>query len=158
MEYNLQEHAKLIIEPLAEEDLDWVTELEKESFSLPWSREAFEEEIGHPDRLFVVAKLRTEQGQMLGVGYAGMFLSFDEGEITNVAVNPRFRGKGIGYRMLTSQMEMAGQKDVKSFTLEVRVSNAGAIHLYEKLGFESVGIRKNFYEKPTEDAMIMWKR
>jgi ribosomal-protein-alanine N-acetyltransferase len=55
-------------------------------------------------------------------------------------------------------MEMAGERGASSFTLEVRVSNASAIHLYEKLGFQSVGIRKNFYEKPTEDAMIMWKR
>jgi len=158
MENNFQENAKLIIKPLTEEDLDWVTKLEDETFSLPWSREAFAEEIGHPDRLFVVVKLCKEGEEPIGVGYSGMFLSFDEGEITNVAVAPAFRGKGIAWQMLTAQMELAGQKGVKSFTLEVRVSNAGAIHLYEKLGFESVGIRRNFYEKPTEDAMIMWKR
>lgn len=159
MENNFQENAKLIIEPLSEADLDWVTKLEAETFSLPWSREAFAEEIGHPDRLFVVAKLCEEGGpDPIGVGYSGMFLSFDEGEITNVAINPAFRGKGFGQQMLAAQMEMAGQKGVHSFTLEVRVSNQNAIRLYEKLGFQSVGVRRNFYEKPTEDAMIMWKR
>ena len=149
---------QLIVEPMTEEDLDWVAALEASTFSLPWSKEAFAEELGLEDRLFVVAKLYSENDAPIAVGYSGLFLSFDEGEITNVAVDPAFRGKGFGYQMLRSQMEMAGERGASSFTLEVRVSNASAIHLYEKLGFQSVGIRKNFYEKPTEDAMIMWKR
>lgn len=149
---------QLRIEPMTKEDLDWVSSLEAQTFSLPWSKEAFEEELGLQDRLFVVAKLYSEGADPVGIGYSGMFLSFDEGEITNVAVDPAFRGKGYGYQMLQSQMEMATEKGATSFTLEVRVSNAKAIALYEKLGFQSVGIRKNFYEKPIEDANIMWKR
>lgn len=159
MEYMLKGEEKLIIEPMTEADLDWVAKLEEETFSLPWSREAFLEEIELPDRLFVVAKLWEKQSDLPAmVGYSGMFLSFDEGEITNVAIAPKFRQRGLGYMMLQGQLQMAREKGAKAFTLEVRVSNSGAIHLYEKLGFESVGIRKNFYQRPTEDAMIMWKR
>ena len=157
MEYILSEKERLTIEPMTEDDLDWVAELEAKTFSMPWSREDFRGELGLPDRLFVVTRLHDGSG-LKGVGYSGMFLSFDEGEITNVAINPIFRGRGIGYAMLNAQMEMAKSFGAGSFTLEVRVSNAGAIHLYEKLGFESVGVRKNFYEKPVEDALIMWKR
>ena len=148
----------LKIEPMTEEDLDWVSALEAQTFSLPWSKEAFAEELGLKDRLFVVAKLYSDDMSPIGVGYSGMFLSFDEGEITNVAVDPAFRGRGFGHTMLQTQMALAGEKGANSFTLEVRVSNASAIALYEKLGFQSVGIRKNFYEKPTKDANIMWKR
>lgn len=163
MELILSNQERLTIEPMTEEDLDWVASLEEATFSMPWSKEAFREEIGLPDRLFVVAKLyagtHTEEGaQCEGVGYSGMFLSFDEGEITNVAVNPEFRGRGIGYQMLDAQMKMAKERGASSFTLEVRTSNANAIHLYEKLGFVSEGVRKNFYQRPVEDALIMWKR
>lgn len=157
MEYTLSNGERLTIEPMAVEDLDWVAALEQDTFSLPWSKEAFFDEIGLPDRLFVVAKLHAN-GQAVGVGYSGMFLSFEEGDITNVAVSPKVRGQGIGYHMLNSQMEMAKERGADCFTLEVRVSNEGAIHLYEKLGFEGVGVRRNFYEKPVEDALIMWKR
>lgn len=157
MEYILSEDERLTIEPMTEADLEWVAELEEMTFSLPWPKEAFREELGLPDRLFVVAKLHRAEG-VLNVGYSGMFLSFDEGEITNVAIDPKFRNKGFGYQMLEGQIQMAKKQGANAFTLEVRVSNVGAIHLYEKLGFEGVGVRKNFYEKPLEDALIMWKR
>lgn len=160
MEYTLSSNERLIIEPMTEADLEWVTALEEKTFSMPWSREAFAEEIGLSDRLFVVARLYPiGTDTLVNVGYSGMFISFDEAEITNVAVDSTFRQRGIGYLMLQGQLSMAAEeKGVSSFTLEVRVSNVDAIRLYEKLGFETVGIRKNFYQRPTEDAMIMWKR
>ena len=81
-----------------------------------------------------------------------------EGNITNVVVTPEARNQGIGTGMLRYLMEEGSREGLTAFTLEVRVSNAAAIHVYEKLGFVSEGIRPGFYEKPTEDAMIFWKR
>lgn len=81
-----------------------------------------------------------------------------EGNITNVVVAEEARNKGIGTKMLRHLMEEGERNGLGAFTLEVRVSNAPAIHVYEKLGFLSEGIRPNFYEKPAEDAVIMWKR
>ena len=82
-----------------------------------------------------------------------------EGEITNVVVRDDCQNRGIG-RKLMDELLMRGEKEIgiEAFTLEVRIGNRSAIHLYESLGFVSAGIRKNFYEKPVEDAMIMWKR
>jgi ribosomal-protein-alanine N-acetyltransferase len=81
-----------------------------------------------------------------------------EGNITNVAVDMALRNRGIGTRMLRYLIGEGEQKGLSAFTLEVRAGNAAAIHVYEKLGFRSEGIRPNFYEKPVEDAVIMWKR
>ena len=82
----------------------------------------------------------------------------EEADITNVAVDVPFRGRGIGFLMLQELMRIGRERGVEAFTLEVRQSNQAAISLYERLGFENCGIRKNFYEKPTEHAVIMWKR
>ena len=98
------------------------------------------------------ANLKKEQKV---IGYIGMYLSFDEAEITNVAVSPEHRQKGIGKVLVETVKEMVCKKNIKKIFLEVRVSNIPAIALYEKNGFQKVGIRKNFYEKPTEDANIM---
>ena len=87
-----------------------------------------------------------------------MIQALDEGDITNVVVAKESRGKGIGTAMLLFMMEEGKKRGINAYTLEVRVSNAEAIHVYEKLGFVSEGIRKNFYDKPKEDANIMWKR
>ena len=81
-----------------------------------------------------------------------------DGEITNVVTKSSARGRGIGEQMLLKLLEEGTAMGVEAFTLEVRKSNDAAIHLYEKLGFVTEGVRKNFYEDPTEDALIMWKR
>jgi len=135
------------------EDLDSVTAIEKTLFSCPWSRNGFESSLDKPYILFLTALLDGEI-----VGYCGLLKSFDEADIVNVAVAKEYQGRGIAYAMLTELMRLGNEIGVRDFTLEVRVSNAPAIHVYEKLGFVSEGIRKNFYEKPREDAMIMWKR
>ena len=93
------------------------------------------------------------------VGYCGMYVSFDEGEIPNVAVKSTSRNRGTGEKMLAVLLEMRGsQRGVSSVFLEVRESNGAARRLYGKLGFQEAGIRKNFYEKPREHAVIMWKK
>lgn len=141
----------MIVRPMTEDDLDKVVTMEKQIFSTPWSKQNFEESLSKSYSYFYVAVL----GDI--VGYCGVHNLGGDGEITNVAVDETQRGKGIAYEMLSYAMEETAKKGVEAFTLEVRISNTPAIKLYEKLGFENKGIRKNFYENPTEDAIIMWK-
>jgi ribosomal protein S18 acetylase RimI-like enzyme len=91
------------------------------------------------------------------IGCCGVVNSFGDGSIDIVMVTEKERGQGVAYAMLQELMTVGETIGVENYTLEVRVSNASAIHIYEKLGFVSVGIRPGFYEKPVEDAMIMWK-
>ena len=118
---------------------------------MPWSENGFLCSLRSPDALY----LTVRQGGKL-LGYCGFLQSFDEADVMNVAVAPDFRGRGIAGQMLRELMERGRARGILRYTLEVRQSNAAAIHLYEKLGFVSVGIRKNFYEKPIESAVIMW--
>ena len=136
-------------------DVDRVCGLEEMAFSMPWHKESFIEMIENKDALYLVAD-DEESGVIACCGVRSIV---GEGDITNVVVHPDYRKKGVAYQMLT-QLLARGECDfgIKEFTLEVRLSNIGAIHLYEKLGFVSEGIRKNFYEEPVEDALIMWKR
>jgi ribosomal-protein-alanine N-acetyltransferase len=144
---------RVMIRPMTEEDLLQVETIEQESFSLPWSFDAFKSTLDREDTLYLVAE---EESVILG--YCGMYISFDEGEIPNVAVKKEFRSRGIGEAMMNELLSRAGERGVCSAFLEVRKSNEAAKRLYEKLGFEEAGIRKNFYEFPKEDAVIMWKR
>ena len=137
---------------MKEEDLDRVSELEKCIFSTPWSRESFSDSLKQSYSYFFVA----EENEDI-VGYLGIHNLGGDGEVTNVAVDEKFRGRGIAYAMLQYAMDETKRHGVTAFTLEVRKSNVAAISLYEKHGFENCGIRKNFYENPTEDAVIMWK-
>lgn len=145
----------ITIREMTLEDVDRVCELEEMAFSMPWHKESFIEMIENKDALYLV----TCDEQAGVIGCCGVRSIVGEGDITNVVVHPDYRKKGVAYEML-SQLLLRGEKDfgIKEFTLEVRYSNMGAIHLYEKLGFVSEGVRKNFYEEPLEDALIMWKR
>jgi ribosomal-protein-alanine N-acetyltransferase len=138
-------------------DVDQVCVLEEMAFSMPWHKESFIEMIEHKDAMYLVVEEEKNPGRV--VACCGMRHIVGEGDISNVVVHPDFRKKGVAYEML-SQLLWRGEKDfgIKEFTLEVRYSNMGAIHLYENLGFVSEGVRKNFYEEPLEDALIMWKR
>ena len=135
-----------------ETDLDSVSAIEKEIFSLPWSKKSFSDSLQSENTLFVVAE---EEGRIQG--YCGMYLSFEEGNITNVAVSPSYRRRHVAYYMLKDILEKAEEKGITNIFLEVRETNVSAIKLYEMFGFEEAGIRKNFYEKPTENALVMWK-
>ena len=143
---------KLNIRRMEEGDLDQVCAIEEETFSMPWSRKSFQDTISYYHTLFMVAELDGELA-----GYCGCYQSLEEAEITNIAVRRQLRGHGIGRRLLTELMRLGKEQGAFAYTLEVRVSNQAAIHLYESLGFVSFGIRKNFYERPREDAMIMWR-
>lgn len=144
---------ELIIKPLTEEYVDAVCVLEEEAFSMPWHRESFLEMIANKDACYLVGLWEGEV-----VASCGLRNIVGDGEITNVVTSCSMRGKGIGRGMLLKLMEEGTKMGVEAFTLEVRKSNAAAIHLYESLGFVTEGIRRDFYEEPVEDALIMWKR
>lgn len=135
------------------EDVPYISRLEEETFSMPWSPESFIQMITKEDTRYYVAE---EDGHLLGG--CGLWMVAGEGNITNVAVAPKARRRGVGTGLLNYLMMEGDREGVTAYTLEVRISNEAAIRMYEKLGFSSEGIRPNFYEKPTEDAMIMWKR
>lgn len=131
-------------------DVPAVAELEAQIFSQPWSAQGFLDALALSDTVFLVVE---EENRILG--YIGMYLAVDEGEITNVAVDPNARRRGVGQELLLQIKREAKQRAVGRLVLEVRVSNEGAIALYEKNGFSVAGVRKGFYECPKEDAYIM---
>lgn len=127
-----------------------VSEIEQEIFSRPWSYQGFVDSLNLGNTIFLVAE---EEGRILG--YIGMYLAMDEGEITNVAVMKQERQRGIGGMLLKEIKKEAERRAIARIVLEVRVSNASAIRLYEREDFQNCGVRKNFYELPREDAYIM---
>ena len=144
----------ITVRKMKKEDLDRVSQIEKECFSTPWSRDSFEDMIDNPAALYMVAE---DNGYI--VANCGVIIAAGEGDICNVAVDPSYRKRGIAKLLLTTIMEEASKEmGVLSFTLEVRRSNTAAISLYEKLGFVNEGIRPGFYTSPKEDAVIFWKR
>lgn len=142
-----------MIRPMRMSDIQGVAALEQRCFSVPWSEHSLRESLDNPDYLFLVA---DEDGYT--AGYGGMLLVADEGDITNIAVDESYRGRGIATKLTERLLEEGRKRGVREFTLEVRVGNKAAVHVYEKLGFVSEGVRRHFYEKPVEDALIMWKR
>lgn len=138
---------------MTEQDIEQVSEIEKATFTQPWSEAAFRDSLNREDTIYVVA---YEENAV--VGYCGLWNIVNEGNINNVAVSQKYRGQQIGFEMLTKLIELGNAQNIEAYTLEVRKSNEAAIKLYEKLGFVNEGIRKNFYDNPIEDAFIMWYR
>lgn len=136
------------IDKLKKEYVNDVFEIEKACFSNPWSREDIEAQIDCPTSHFLVALVNGKVA-----GYMGLQIFSGEGYVTNVAVLPQYRGQGIAKALISKQFE----NEMDFITLEVRESNTPAISLYEKTGFEKIGIRPNFYSNPTENAVIMTK-
>lgn len=142
-----------MIRLMKEEDLGAVAQLEQTVFSVPWSEHNLRESLSRPEYLFLVSE---EEGTI--TGYAGLLMIAGEGDVTNIAVFPEHRGRGTGSALTEALLIEGRKRGMNAFTLEVRVGNQAAIHIYEKLGFRSEGVRKGFYEKPKEDALIMWLR
>lgn len=140
----------MIIRTMQKGDVAAVAALEAQIFPMPWSAAGFADTLPREDVIFLVA---YEQDELLG--YVGIYCTLDEGEITNVAVAPAARRRGIAWALLTELKQQLACRNVARIVLEVRVSNEPAIRLYEQMGFSVIGVRKNFYEKPTEDAYIM---
>ncbi|MDY3985861.1 ribosomal protein S18-alanine N-acetyltransferase [Dysosmobacter sp.] len=149
----MRERMHVRIVPMNADHLDEVAELERICFSTPWSRNMLAEELDNALSAFLVAL--DDDGRV--VGYAGLQVVLDEGYITNVAVRPECRRNGIAAKLLQVFLDFAQANRLSFLTLEVRASNYGAIALYGERGFRSVGRRKNYYEHPKEDAIIMTK-
>ena len=128
-----------------------IAELEKACFSAPWSERAITETM-QGESVFLVAE---EDGKT--VGYIGSYYCSPEGYITNVAVAPEMRRRGIGRALIEELIRRGRELSLSFWTLEVRESNEGAIALYSALGFEKVGERKNYYSNPTENALLLTK-
>lgn len=134
-------------------DINVVSRIEAECFSMPWSAKAFSDVLRDEKSLYLVAEVGGSVAGMCGVTNI-----LGEGDINNVAVTASVRGRGIASCMLWELIRQGVEAGIEDFTLEVRVSNAAAIRVYEKLGFVSEGVRPGFYDNPKEDALIMWRR
>ena len=142
----------MIIRALDSKDIPQVYKIECDNFTQPWTKESLLGEIASERSHYLVAS----EGEDI-LGYIGFWKIFDEGHITNIAVNKLNHNQGIGSRLVKGILALGPGLGVDKFTLEVRVGNIAAIALYEKFGFKSAGMRKGFYDLPKEDAMIMWR-
>ena len=145
-----EKRKRIYPERLTEKSLDGVAELEKLCFSQPWSKNSLglllKEGIG-------VGMVCSSDGQVCA--YGGMMVAVDEGQITNIATHPDYRRQGYGRAIVEALIKYSKNNGINSISLEVRESNRAAIELYSLLGFKVEGKRKDFYTKPTENALIM---
>ena len=138
------------IVPFALHHIDDLYRIEKACFSMPWTRESLVSEfVNSYARYFVL----VDEG--VAAGYCGAHFIFDEGHITNIAVLPEYRRRGYGKSLVKYLINRAEKEGVKFLTLEVRVSNGAAQGLYRGFGFQAAGIRRGYYRRPDEDAMLM---
>lgn len=142
------------IVPMNADHLEELEKLERICFARPWSRKMLAEELENQCAAFLVAQNSITQQVM---GYAGLLVMADEGYITNVAVFPEFRRQGVAAKLIAVFENFARGNKLAFLTLEVRPSNTAAIALYKGFGFEEVGRRKNYYDLPKEDALILTK-
>jgi len=139
------------IVPMAGSDLERVLQIERASFSSPWSRSMFMAELG-PDPISFSFVLRT-QGRT--VGYICFWIVFDELHLLNLAVDPEYRSKGLGEDAICWALNFGRRRGIHTACLEVRTSNHAALNLYKKTGFVPYGIRKDYYSDPQEDALLL---
>ena len=133
------------------EDAVAVEAVEQACFAIPWSRESFWKEAANENTCYLLA-LDGEQV----IGYAGCWISFEEAQITNIAIAPDYRGQKVGTRLMAELIRLVKERGVTAMTLEVRPSNAPARALYAHYGFREAGVRKKYYHDNGEDAIIMW--
>ncbi len=148
------EPMKVKIVPMTADHLEELERLERICFSRPWSRKMLAEELDNECAAFLVAE-EPVTGKV--AGYAGLLVMADEGYITNVAVFPEYRRRGVAGQIISVFDQFARGSRLAFLTLEVRPSNAAAIALYESFGFREAGRRKNYYDLPREDALILTK-
>ncbi|MGH9116138.1 MAG: ribosomal protein S18-alanine N-acetyltransferase [Acidimicrobiales bacterium] len=140
--------------PLRRRHLRAVLRIESQVYPRPWTLTLFLSELGlRGSRHYVAARVGGAV-----VGYAGIMYSGDEAHVTNIAVDPTWQRHKIGTRLMLNLARAAAAYDARDLTLEVRVSNAGAQAMYRRFGFETEGVRKNYYAESGEDALVMWAR
>lgn len=140
----------MVLREMELDDLDQVMEIEKDLFSVPWTKEGFFTFLMKENAMFLV----VEEKQKI-LGYCGILTVLDEGDITNVAVRRERQKEGIGFFMTDGLLRLCHERGVNVIHLEVRSSNQTAVRLYKRLGFEEDGIRRNYYTNPVEDAILM---
>jgi [ribosomal protein S18]-alanine N-acetyltransferase len=134
-------------------DLDAIEKIERASYPTPWSRSMFTSELAKPSSLSIAAVLPDDRL----VGYLVLSRYVDAWHVMNVAVDPAYRRLGVASAMLQRLLDDTRADAERGYTLEVRVSNGGAISLYERFGFVSRGVRRGYYTDNREDAVIMWR-
>jgi ribosomal-protein-alanine N-acetyltransferase len=135
-------------------DLDGLLEVEEASFSNPWTREMYVAELQNA----AVSRVYVAKGSAgTVVGFCSFWFVFDQMHINNLAVLPEYRGRGLGTRLLDFILREASREGARWATLEVRRSNEGARRLYARMGFQEAGVRRDYYSKPVEDALILTK-
>ncbi|MFF2911829.1 ribosomal protein S18-alanine N-acetyltransferase [Paenibacillus sp. NPDC057934] len=142
----------LVFRLMKVEDIPDILVIEREAFTMPWTEEAFRNELTHNH--FAKYMVMELAGHI--IGYAGMWAIVDEAHVTNIALLEAYRGRKWGERLLDELMRTAAFLGMQSITLEVRVTNEIAQNLYRKKGFRSAGTRKGYYSDNREDALIMW--
>lgn len=142
----------LKIRPMELKDIPHVLEVEKATFSVPWTTDIFNHELTDNQHAYYYV---VELDERI-IGYSGMWIVIDEAQITNIAILPEFRGKKIGESLFFHMMQTALRLGTVQLSLEVRVSNIIAQKLYRKFGLTPGGIRKNYYTDNQEDALVMW--
>jgi len=145
---------ELLFRPMVEEDVHEVSEIEVDTFSTPWRETTFRSLLERPGCEMWVAE--QQPGHI--AAYAVLWCIQDEAELANIAVRPMLQRRGIGAELLDCVLGLAFERGVKRVYLEVRTSNEAAQTLYTSRGFEQVGVRRNYYERPREDAWILLKR
>jgi ribosomal-protein-alanine N-acetyltransferase len=141
-----------LLRPATEADLAEVTRIEKSSFADPWTEESFRRLLGVAPAIFLVALFPPDEAV---AGYVVAFSLAEDGELLNVAVDPKFRGKGLAGQMVDAVLIELGARGVRAAFLEVRESNSAARALYESRGFIEIGRRSNYYRRPVEDALVL---
>ena len=132
-------------------DAEEIAAIEEMTFAMPWSRNDFWKEAINDNAIYVVGVLDNKV-----IAYGGVWVSFEEAQVTNIAVHPDYRSQGIGTKLFSRLIEEIKKRGVTALTLEVRPSNEAALKLYEKFNLKSVGRRKGYYLDNGEDALIMW--
>lgn len=143
----------MILREMLVDDLDQVMEIENDLFHVPWTRTGYFTFLTRNDSMFLVVE---DKGQI--IGYCGLLMVLDEGDVTNVAVRRDRQREGIGHFLMDSLVRLAEGIGITTIHLEVRAGNSTAIRLYERMGFARDGIRKGYYTNPTEDALLMTRR
>lgn len=141
---------KIEIRKMLESDVTAVADIEQRIFSDAWSEDIFEESLEYDNQFFWVL---TEDEKI--VGYCGLMIVLDEGQILNIAVDEPYRRSGFGRMLMNAMLDYGRENGVTFFTLEVRESNFSAIKMYENFGFEETGRRKGYYTEPVETAVLM---
>jgi ribosomal-protein-alanine N-acetyltransferase len=144
----------VVFRPLRMRDLGAIEQIEKRAYPTPWSRSMFASELAKPSSICLGA---FEEETDVLVAYLIIARYVDAWHVMNIAVDPKHQRRGIATMLLAELFDLTSRDGRRGYTLEVRVSNAGAIRLYERLGFTGRGVRRGYYTDNREDALIMWK-